>query len=535
MKKVLSLILSAVLLLAAAGCGAAAPAVTTVPAETEPSPTAPTPVDDPVLGLTIAPGEKMTLLADTLPAGSEVTWSSSDPERATVDANGNVQALQSRGQVTITAEAGDTRQSWEIALCERTPYGNVSLVSGNEKLSIGVWNGSHHIFDFEQMEQLQVAGIDLIIGVNEQWLDGTGMEGLLERAEMFGVSIIADLRTWDGETVPEYAENPYLKGFLMFDEPCATNFETLAELQDKFNMVMPEELMFYVNLFPEACSYESLFGDPYDHNCVDYEEYYLNKFTDMVDAACISYDSYPLQVGGYIRSGYYHNFDIAAKKAKELGVPFWYTLLSSGHNTTDGRYVTPTAQELRWQMALGLTYGAKNLTHYTYTTNEEGYEPMVAFDTLEPTAIFDDAKTVNLEFRAWEDIYMSYDWVGTAQVSGGKENALLEQLEYSIPFAEAGVLTGVESDQSLLVGVFQKDGSNAYMITNAGATSKCDLWMRLNFTMEDAQVTLHLQEGSYRCAAVIQGGKITYVPVNADNTVNISVRAYDGIFVIPVM
>lgn len=534
MKKVFSIVLAVVLLLMA-GCGATAPAVTTAPAETEPTPNAPTPVDDPVLGLTITPGETMTLLADTLPQGSDIQWSSSDPERATVDAYGSVQALQSRGQVTITAKAGDAEQSWQITLCERTPYGNVSLVSGKEKLSIGVWNGSYHVFDFEHMEQLQAAGIDLIIGIDEQWLDGTGMEGVLERAEMFDVSVIADLRNWDGESVPEYAENPYLKGFLMFDEPCATNFETLAELQSKFNAVMPENVMFYVNLFPEPCAYESLYGDPYNPSCVDYEENYLNLFTDTVDAECISYDFYALQVGGYIRSGYYHNFDIAAKKAKELGVPFWYTLLSSGHNTTDGRYITPTDQELRWQMALGLTYGAKNLTHYTYTTNEEGYEPMIAFDTFAPTAIFDDAKTVNLELRAWEDIYMSYEWVGTAKVGGGKENTLLDQLEYDIPLTEAGVLTGVESDQSLLVGVFQKDGSNAYMITNAGTTSQCDLWMRLNFSMEDAHVTLQLQEGSYRCAAVIQGGKITYVPVNADNTVNISVNAYDGVFVIPVM
>ena len=72
------------------------------------------------------------------------------------------------------------------------------------------------------------------------------------------------------------------------------------------------------------------------------------------------------------------------------------------------------------------------------------------------------------------------------------------------------------------------------MITNAGDTTDTDLWMRLNFTMNDANVKLQLAPGSYQCAAVINRGQISYVPVNADNTVDLTVGAYDGAFVIPV-
>lgn len=526
MKKLLCFMIAALLLLTA-GCGKTEPAADPTD-PVQPGETAP--VD---MGLTATPGETLTLNADGL--SGEISWSSSDPAAAKVDQSGNVQALKNRGQVTITATAGDQEQKWEVSLCEKTEFGNVSLLSGDEKLSIGVWNGSYHVFDLDQMERLADAGIDLIIGIDERWLDGTGLEGLLERAEMFDISVIVNLREWDGETVPNCVDNPYLLGYLMFDEPCATDFETLAALQEKFRAVMPEDKMFFVNLFGEACAYEALFGDDYNPIAVDYEKYYLKLLTETVDAECISYDAYPLQEGNYIRSGYYHNFDIAANRAKELGLPFWYTLLSSGHNTTDGRYVTPTDRELRWQMAMAMTYGAENLTHYVYTTNEEGYVNMVSYGDFEPTAIYEDVKTVNLEFRAWEDIYMSYEWVGTAKVDAGKENALMDKLEYHIPFAEAGVLTGVESTENLLVGVFENNGSNAYMITNAGSTSDIDMWMRESFMMEDAQVTLQLKDGNYRCAAVIQGGQITYVPVSADNTVSVTVNAFDGIFVIPVM
>lgn len=512
-----------VLVLSLAACGGNAQQATQPKSESDQSQSQP--------GLTLAEGKTMTL---TAPAGEQVSWESSDPVRATVDEKGTVKALTGRGSVTITATAGDKTESWDIALCEETEFGQVSLSSADEKLTIGVWNGSYHEFDDFRLEMMQMAGINLVIGIDPQWVVDTTMTQLLDLAQSYGVSMITDLRDWDGQTVPEYAEHPALAGFLMYDEPCATEFENLAQLKQSFDQVIPEDKLFFVNIFPEACSYESLFGDPYNPGKVDYEKYYSNLFMDTVKPEILSVDSYGLQEGGLIRTSYYHCFDVLSHKAKQENVPFWYTLLSAGHSTTDGRYITPTDQELRWQMALGMTYGSTALVHYTLTTNEGDYEPILEYGSFVPTELYDHVSQVNGEFLAWQDIYMSYDWVGTAKVDTGEENLLMTGLEYDLPLAEAGWLTGVETDQDLLVGVFQKDGKNAYMITNAGDTTKSELWLRLNFTIEDANVKLQLDQGSYQCAALISGGQIQYVPVNADNTVDITIDAYDGIFVIPI-
>ena len=132
MKKLLCFMIAALLLLTA-GCGKTEPAADPTD-PVQPGETAP--VDT---GLTATPGETLTLNADGL--SGEISWSSSNPAAAKVDQSGNVQALQSRGQVTITATAGDQEQKWEVSLCEKTEFGNVSLLSGDEKLSIGVWNG----------------------------------------------------------------------------------------------------------------------------------------------------------------------------------------------------------------------------------------------------------------------------------------------------------------------------------------------------------------------------------------------------------
>ena len=537
-KKIIVWLLLAALVLSTAGCA------------DDPNPTQPPTTTQPPVSQTVqnndfertgmlAAGQSVTLTADQLPQGGEVVWSSSDIARATVDANGTVTALADRGTVTVTATSGENTQSWQIPLCQQTPFGSICLDCSNEKLTIGIWNGAFHWFDETYTKLMADAGISLLIGVKDKWIwEGDG-SSMLDTAQKYGVSILADLRDWDGETVPEYVNYPALKGFLMYDEPPSPKFEELAMLKDQFEMIMPDHLMFFVNISPEACSYEFLYGDDYNPLQVDYETYYLKNFMDTVKTEYLSYDGYGLQEGGYIRISYFHNFDVASQKAKQDGVPFWYTFNSSGHWTTDGRYVAPTDQELRWQMLLGMTFGADTLNYYVLTSPEEDDENMLQYASWEPTAIYDYAKQVNPEFLAWDDIYMHYDWVGTAQydagVEQGKSNPMLNSLEYMLPFTQTGVMTGVQSDEDLLIGVFQKNNQNAYLVTNAGAATKSQYWYRHNFEMKDTQVSLQLTEGDYLCAAVINRGQIRYVQVNADNTVDFTVSAYDGVFVIPIL
>ncbi len=534
MKKIICIFLAMLFLLPAVGCRQKGQP-TTDPMPTEPN----RPVINNQFEETgmLAQGQSVTLVADKL--SGQIVWSSSDSARVTVDAAGTVTALASRGTVTITAAGGDQVQTWDIPLCEQTAYGSISLVSSDDKLTIGVWNGAFHWFDETYMPLMADAGINLIIGVKDKWIwEGDGAP-MLELAERYGVSIIADLRDWDGETVPEYAEYPALKGFLMYDEPSSPQFEHLAYLKERFEAVMPENLLFFVNLFPEPCSYESLFGDDYDPALVDYEKYYQNYFMDTVNPEVLSYDGYALQEGGFIRTSYFHNFDIASHRAKQDGVPFWYTLCTSGHWTTDGRYVTPTDKELRWQMLLGMTYGSEALTHYVLASPDEGDDNMLEYASWQPTQIYDYVKQVDQEFLAWDDIFMGYDWIGTAAldagVKEGRGNLMLTSLEYELSFDQTGILTGAESNEDLLIGVFERDGENAYLVTNAGSAAMSNQWYRYHFEMTDAQVTLQLADGDYRCAAVINRGQIRYVPVNEDNTVNVTVPAYDGVFVIPVV
>ena len=412
-----------------------------------------------------------------------------------------------------------------------TDFGYVMLPTSTDTLNIGVWNGSHHVFADAQLKQLQAAGITKITGINTAYIGTDNVNAWLDRVYSYGIRVIIDLRDWDGATVPSYANHPGLIGFLMYDEPNANVFDDLAALKAKFDAVMPADKLFYVNLFPECAADSSLgetnWWDQLIGNNLDYDEDYVTEFLNKLDIEVLSWDNYSLLEGSGIRTEYFHNFEVMAGK----NLPLWYTMLSAGHNAT---YATPTADELRWQMAVAMTYGVQNIDHYVYSSHEEGYSCMVDNDTLNVTDLYYDIKTVNNEYLAWDHIYMAYTWQGVGAYDAGTSNAMLTMLENKLNLTNYG-LTVASSNEDLLVGVFDHNGNKAYMITNAGSAGSSKVGDGKSFTTADATVTVKLAEGSYKCVAVIDNGEISYVAVNADNTVTLSVEAYEGVFIIPVL
>ena len=336
-----------------------------------------------------------------------------------------------------------------------------------------------------------------------------------------------DLRSWDGETVPAYASHPGVLGFLMYDEPCATEFDNLADLKAKFDAVMPADKLFYVNLFPSCAAKSSLYGGWTIGK--NYETHYVQQFLDKLGVEVLSWDNYSLLDGNGIRTDYFYNFEVMASKTAEK----WYTMLSSGHSTTTTSYATPTADELRWQMAVAMTYGVQNIDHYTYVSHEDDYSCMVEYDTWKPTALYYDILQVDNEYLAWDNIYMAYNWIGVGTYSANSNNSMLTQLENSLNLANHGI-TATSASENLLIGVFENNGNKAYMVTNAGSAGSTTVGDGKNFSMADTSVTLTLAAGDYKCAAVIDNGEITYVAVN-NNQVTLNVEAYEGVFVIPVL
>lgn len=138
-----------------------------------------------------------------------------------------------------------------------------------------------------------------------------------------------------------------------------------------------------------------------------------------------------------IKKIYFENLAILAAKAREKGIPFQLTILSAGHRSGSDTYVTPTAEQLRWQMDIGLTFGANNLAHYIYTSHEDSYSTMVDYNTGATTELYNDVMQVDQEHMAWADIYAKYEWQGVAKVDADAENPMISRTPTGIYFRGA--------------------------------------------------------------------------------------------------
>ena len=422
---------------------------------------------------------------------------------------------------------------------EETDYGTVILPTSVDTLTIGTWAGSYHHFTDERLSELKNAGITKILGVNPAYVgseNNNDVAVLLDRCAKYGISVVIDLRDWDGSTVPSYANHANLIGFLMYDEPNTADFEALATLKTQFDAVMPADKLFYVNLFPECAADSSLgeltWWDELVGTDVDYDEDYVTAFLNAMDIEVLSWDNYSLLEGSGIRTDYFHNFEVMASK----NLPLWYTMLSAGHGTTATTYATPTAAELRWQMAVAMTYGVQNIDHYVYYSHESDYTCMLQCvdGVYSTTALYNDILAVDNEYLAWDNIFMAYDWIGVGVHNTGSDNSMLTTLENSLTLSGYGI-AATSASENLLIGVFENNGNKAYMVTNAGSAGTTTVGDGKNFSMNDTTVTLTLTDADYKCVAVIDNGEISYVAVNADNTVSIPVSAYEGVFVITVL
>lgn len=387
---------------------------------------------------------------------------------------------------------------------------NVPTFEDNKSIVLGTWSGSMVEWTEQQFQNLQEANINYLLGVSE--FMGYS-DAFFDRAQAAGVSVISDKRSWNGE-VSDYMEHPAFVGYCVWDEPADEDFPALTEKKALWESTMGDKL-FFVNMFPGEIG-DKQFGG-YDN--------YISSYIEAVQPEVLSFDIYPL-MSDYsgktvIKDNFFNNLDVCSYYAKEAGIPLWFSLLSAKHMS----YVAPTTEEFRWQMAVGQAYGVQGLVHYVYASHDPDYTCPIDWKSQEPTELYYSMKDANAEVAAWDHIYMSYQWQGTATVSGSVNpysTAAMMFCTHSVSPTENTGITAIVSEEDLLCGIFKdENGSPAYMLTNA--TNPCD--------DKDTTVTLTLDE-QYKGVLVIDRG-VQSVKLLEDNVAAIEVESSEGVFVIP--
>lgn len=379
----------------------------------------------------------------------------------------------------------------------------------DKQITIGAWSGSRHDLTDAELYNLKEAGFDLLVGLRPE---KTSEVEALDHCAEFGINVLLDqrpgVRPWSGE-VPEYNDRENFWGYLMYDEPMPGDLLTLKGLKEKFDEKMSDK-MFFINLFPSG-------------GVGDYRDY-VSSYVNELGLPAVSYDNYSLFLDNetqeiYVRENYLYDFDVASQVAEEAGVPFWYTLLTSGHLN----YTNPTVEELEWQMTLAMTYGAQGLVHYVYASHDPDYEDTIVDMSGNPTEQYYEVAEAHSRIRAWDHIYMNFDWLGTSNVEGKDwVTGLLDWTSNQVDVDEYGVIKSVESDVDVLVGHFEDLDKNAgFLVTN--------LTNPVESVTTSTTVTL---ASKYKGALVIDRGEERVVTLK-NGKLDLEIEPGSGVFVIP--
>ena len=450
------------------------------------------------------------------------------------------QFVQNEGNAIINVEKTYISVNWDGSLTYSTtePSAPVKPFSDTQPYTIGAWAGSFHRFGLQHFYNLRMAGINQILGLSSYWQGSTdaernaNMNKLLDMAALYGVSVIPSLDNsdtytcWNGTFVPGYnTQHAAIAGFLIQDEPSSSelnNFSTLKSAFDSKTEFAGKE--FFVNLYPESTSNSNIGGD---YNA------YVEKLSSISGVNILSTDIYPVNSAGRARTSFYHNLALLASKGKSLS----YTYLTAAHNMTGFSYAQPDQNMLRWQMDVGLTFGAQSLNQYIYSSHDTDYVCIADADTglVINQNLYNDVAAVDNDHLAWLGEYNGYVWKGVNYVKTGT-NEMLDEIGSLVADKTAYGISNISATgSSVLYGMFQNEsGDYAYMITNAGSTSSY-VWSSEwnNFSMNDATVTLKL-DGNAVALKAISKGNTTELQPNADGSFTVPVGAYEGVFVIPV-
>lgn len=209
----------------------------------------------------------------------------------------------------------------------------------------------------QQVEWAKEAGFNNIMKA----LHYQDTDSLVRLAEKNGMPMF--IAAWEArnprtarEAVQRYNGSPEVWGYVLVDEPNASQFPAVAQLRDSILRYAPDKNVF-INLLP-AVSPKQL-GSP------DYRTH-VEDYVETVNPPFISLDIYPVKTDGngriYVDPVLYTTMEVIRDVSRESGRPFWSYILSNKH----WRYPKPREEYIRFSVFTALAYGAQGLTYFTY-------------------------------------------------------------------------------------------------------------------------------------------------------------------------
>lgn len=303
-------------------------------------------------------------------------------------------------------------------------------------------------------------------------------------------AVIRTMNSYPYQDKHDYSRYKSVAGINYWDEPFEKDFDKVARLADYHIKTYGDRLDFFINLAPnETTDY----WQPWDKSSSHRQ--YVEKFCAEVlskitkGKKILSCDVYPF-VGKKsgerrIKSTWLPCVENIAVNARKYGAESHFFIQSAEFGNA-GDYTNQSdihlqvdEKELSLQVFAEMAFGIRGFTYFTYADyGGEGIEGLYTKGLVsnkvsqKKNPLYDGAKKLNYDIKAFEDIFLSFNWFGTMALKGENGgNANFEGLTgtlKSIPFIKS-----ISASQDTLIGSFKNNnGGNALMVTNFSDPAK---------------------------------------------------------------
>ena len=390
--------------------------------------------------------------------------------------------------------------------------------------------------DYFQLDEVKSGNSNYSTGYNLQprnftdEFNGTGVTGFYMADEAF-MHTLKDV---------SYGGSNYSSKFAAFDQ-----YEKLIEWKNTYY----PDLFWHMNHVPSSSfdhyASQLMADEKYEGEYFDYADF-INAYIDLVirkltsGGRSVCLDNYPFNtiVPDGISDSYLYdlltcalatkNYNATAEKGQEATFGICLQTFMNTSSTGKLRDIT-MPEEVTFQMYAGMACGAELFEYFLYNSIPGAGMYGIMNDSVEKR-IYDIVKEANDRAFPFADVIRAFDWKGLITSAAGTEaqrdlsNERAFNAVEGMTATETGVLKTVSSRVDTVVGCFEKDGKDGYMVVNytSPVVKKSD--------------TVKLSFDGCKEALVFKsvGGKLQSENVRLlDGSYQITIQSGDCAFIIP--
>ncbi len=341
----------------------------------------------------------------------------------------------------------------------------------------------------------------------------------------------------------EFSAYSSVTGFYMMDEPfqitktddpSTEDNESLHPAFDQLDALIEWKNTYYPDAFWHINHVGSSSWDHYPSGTTyaDFIDAYVENVLKKLEGGgrSICMDNYPLpDGGGTIKEGFLYDVLVLAHAtrnynatADENNQAVMGICLQTMQDTNLGLRDITSANDVTFQMYTAMAAGAQLFEYFCYRSME-GLGLSGIIDMSGQKRIYDYVLEANERALPFERLVCGFDWQGMT-VSHGTQSGpeSIFEIVADLTSDDCGVLTGVTSRYDAIVGCFDKDGQDGYMVVNYTAPD-LDQTNMVTLTFDGCtQVLVYTEDGTQQLNLV------------DDGSVRITLGSGQAAFVIPV-